>query len=75
MADRATSASASPSSNDPPLAFASGGTALAGGAAAAADATQGSIDIDGVSKALEWWEKKAVDVDEERHRLTVEGQR
>eukprot|EP00752_Nemacystus_decipiens_P003003 g2786.t1 len=43
--------------------------------AAAAAATQGSMDIDGVSKALDWWEKKSAEVDEECHRLRVEGER
>lgn len=68
MADRAASAFASP--NGPPV-DAFGQPA----AAATAAAAQGSMDIDGVSKALDWWEKKAVKVDEECHRLGVEGKR
>lgn len=42
---------------------------------AAEAAAPGSMDIDGVSKALDWWEKKAVGIDEECHRLSVEGTR
>eukprot|EP00903_Cladosiphon_okamuranus_P007601 g7372.t1 len=69
VADRAASAFAS--SSGPPVA-ASGDPAAAAATAAAA---QVSMDIGGVSKALEWWEKKAVEVDEACHRLGVEGKR
>lgn len=47
--------------------------AFSGGGAAAA--VQGSMDIDGVTKALDWWEKKAAAVDEECRRLSTEGKR
>lgn len=49
--------------------------ALSGGAHRAGVAVQGSMDIDGVTKALDWWEKKAADVDEACHRLADEGKR
>lgn len=44
-------------------------------AAATANATQGSMDIAGVSRALDWWESKRADIDERCHRVTVEGKR
>lgn len=44
-------------------------------ASGTAEATPGSMNIDDVSKALDWWEKKATVVDEECHRLSVEGTR
>lgn len=44
-------------------------------ATAAANATQGSIDIASVSSALDWWESKRADIDERCHRITVEGKR
>lgn len=56
-------------------AFAPSSVKTSVGASGAAEATSSSMDIDGVSKALDWWEKKAVGVDEECHRLTVEGAR
>ena len=65
VADKATSAFA-PSGGAP--------DAPSGGAAAAA-AVQGSMDIEGATKALDWWEKKAAAVDEECRRLTDEGKR
>lgn len=72
MADRAASTFASP--NGLPVATSSH-PAAATDAAAAAAAAQGSMGIDGVSKALEWWERKAVEVDDKCHRLGVEGKR
>ena len=74
--DKAASAFASPNG---PAAAASGKLAAAAtdaaAAAAATAAVQGSMDIDSVSKALDWWEKRVVGVDEELHRLGIEGKR
>ncbi|CAN0195385.1 unnamed protein product [Ectocarpus sp. 6 AP-2014] len=44
-------------------------------AAAAANATQGLMDIASVSSALDWWESRRADIDERCHRITVDGKR
>ncbi|CAM9464964.1 unnamed protein product [Scytosiphon promiscuus] len=55
------------------------GTAARDAAATAAAATgaaaPGSMDISGVSEALDWWEKKAADLDEQYQRVAAEGKR
>lgn len=49
--------------------------AAAAATAAATAAAQDSTDISGVSTALDWWEKKAADLDEEYYRVAAEGKR
>ena len=52
-----------------------GAGAGAGADAGAASALKSSLDIESVSKALDWWAAKSAEIDQQLHRTMREGRR